>query len=205
MSDGNQLLSARTVRAVDVGVVIWIAVWIALGLLVAHDIRAQTQLSDNVIKVGSAVTDTGQALAEVGGLPLVGGRIADFADRIQRVGSEVETAGRESRSGITRLAAVAGIGVAVIPAALILVLYLPLRLAWRRDVRVVAAALQSSSGTPAFEQYLAHRAAATLSWDRLQALSPDPWGDIAAGRVAALADGELARLGVTRPPARLTG
>jgi hypothetical protein len=205
MGFGNQLFSARMVRIIDVGVVVWIVVWIALGVLVAQDIRTQAQLSDNVVKVGTAVRDTGDALAVVGGLPLVGGGIGDFAERIQRVGAEVEASGQDSHDGIMRLAWVAGIGVAVIPAALILLLYVPLRLAWRRDVRAVAAALPTAAGTPAFERYLAQRAATTLPWDRLQALSDDPWGDIAAGRVAALADAELARLGLARPPATLPG
>ena len=39
-----------------------------------------------------------------------------------------------------------------------------------------------------------------LTWDRLSAISDDPWRDIEAGHVGDLADAELARLGLERPP-----
>ena len=63
----------------------------------------------------------------------------------------------------------------------------------------MADALPGSGGDPAFEQYLARRAVDVLPWDRLRAISPDPWRDIANGEYRALADAELARLGLTRP------
>ena len=130
----QQLLSARSVRWLDVGVVIWIVVWVALGVLIWHDISAQAQLGANVIKVGTAVKDTGQALGVVGGLPLVGGQIGSFADRIKTMGAEVAASGQDSRSSIRRTAVVAGLGVGILPAALVLLLYLPARLRWRRYV-----------------------------------------------------------------------
>jgi hypothetical protein len=198
MRGDTQLLSARAVRWIDIGVVVWVVVWVALGVLIWHDIRAQTQLSGDVMKVGAAVKETGQALGVVGGLPLVGGSIGGFATKIETLGSEVAASGQESQAGIERIAVVAGLGVGILPAAMILFLYLPVRVRWRRDVRSVADALPRSAGDPAFEQFLARRAADTLPWDRLQALSEDPWRAIAAGDFRALADAELARLGLRR-------
>jgi hypothetical protein len=195
----TQLLSARAVRWIDIGVVVWVVVWASLGVLVWHDIRAQTQLSGDVIKVGTAVKDTGQALSVVGGLPLVGGSIGDFAARIEKMGAEVEASGEESRAGIERTAVIAGLGVGILPAALALFLYLPVRVLWRRSVRAMAAALPGSADDLAFEQYLAWRATDALPWDRLRALSDDPWRDIASGDCRALADAELSRLGLRRP------
>jgi hypothetical protein len=90
MGAESQLLSARSVRWLDVGVAVWIVVWVVLGVLIWSDVSAQAQLSTDVVKVGTAVKDTGKALGVVGGLPLVGGQIADFADRIESVGAEVE-------------------------------------------------------------------------------------------------------------------
>lgn len=194
----SQLLSARSVRWLDVGVVVWIVVWIALGVLIWHDIGAQAQLSADVIKVGTAVKDTGQALGVVGGLPLVGGQIGDFAQRIETMGAEVEASGQDSRNGIRRAAVIAGLGAGILPAALVLLLYLPVRLRWRRYVGAIAAALPGASD-PAFEQYLALRALDTLPWDSLRAITPDPWGDVRRGECRALADAELERLGLRRP------
>jgi hypothetical protein len=199
MRGDTQLLSARAVRWIDIGVIVSVVVWVALGVLIWHDIRAQTQLSADVIKIGTAVTDTGQALGVVGGLPLVGGSIGEFAAKIEKMGAEVEAGGEDSRAGIERTAVIAGLGVGILPAALALFLYLPVRIRWRRYVGAVADALPGAAGDPAFEQYLARRAADTLPWDRLRALSADPWRTIASGNYRALADAELARLGLRRP------
>jgi hypothetical protein len=195
----TQLLSARSVRWLDAGVGVWIVVWIILGVVIWSDIRAQTQLSTDVIKVGTAVKDTGQALGVVGGLPLVGGRIGEFADEIETMGAEVEASGEDSKAGIERIAVIAGFAVGVLPAALVLLLYVPARVRWKRYVESIAAALPGGAGDPALEQYLARRAADALSWDELRAISRDPWGDIARGEYRALADAELDRLGLRRP------
>lgn len=194
-----QLLSARSVRRLDVGVSVWVVVWIALGLLLWSDISAQAQLSDDVIRVGAAVRSTGEALGVVGGLPLVGGRIGEFADRIETMGAEVQASGRDSRDGILRAAVIAGLGVGVLPAALVLLLYLPARIRWKRYAGAIAAALPGAAGDPAFEQYLARRAVDALPWDTLRTITPDPWGDIGRGDCRALADAELERLGLRRP------
>ena len=199
MSGDTQLLSARTVRWLDFGVALWIVVWVILGVLIWSDIRAQSQLSADVIKVGTAVQDTGQALGVVGGLPLVGGQIGEFAKKIETMGAQVASSGQDSQAGITRIAVIAGLGVGILPAALVLLLYLPARIRWRRYVGAIAAALPGAAGDPAFEQYLARRAVDALPWDRLRALSADPWQAIAGGDYRALADAELARLGLRRP------
>ena len=197
---GSQLFSgARAVRRLDIILGVWIAVWVILGVVVWHDIGAQAQLATDVIKVGTAVKDTGKALGVVGGLPLVGGQIGEFAERIEGVGAEVEGSGISSRDAVRRSAAAAGLGIGVLPAALVLALYLPARLRWRRDVQAIATALPKSAGDPAFEEYLARRAVAALSWDELRAVKSDPWGAIDRGDHRALADAELARLGLSRP------
>lgn len=199
MRGDTQLLSARAVRWIHIGVIVWVVVWAVLGLLIWSDIRAQTQLSGDVIKVGTAVKDTGQALGVVGGLPLVGGSMGEFAARIEKMGAEVEASGEDSKAGVERSAVIAGLCVGILPAAMALFLHLPMRMRWRRHVGTIADALPGSAGDPAFEQYLARRAADTLPWDRLRALSGDPWRAIASGDYRALADAELARLGLRRP------
>jgi hypothetical protein len=195
----SQLLSARSVRWLDLGVAVWVVVWAVLGVLLWSDLGAQAQLSDDVIKVGAAVRSTGEALGVVGGLPLVGGRIGEFADRIQTMGAEVEASGQGSRSGIQRAAVIAGLGVGVLPAALVLLLYLPARVRWKRYTGAIAAALPGAANDPAFDQYLARRAVDALPWDELRAVTPDPWADISRGECRALADAELERLGLRRP------
>jgi hypothetical protein len=190
--------SARAVRLTDIGVAVWVAVWIAVGLVVWHDIGAQAGLAEDVVMVGSAVRQTGQALGGVGGLPLIGGEIGNFADGIQSMGAEVEQSGRDSRDAIRRSAAVAGVAAVVLPVAMALLLYVPVRIRWRRDVAAVATALSGAADDPALDHYLARRALVALRWDELLTLTPDPWGAVGRGECRALADAELARLGLSR-------
>jgi len=183
----------------DIGVAVWIAVWVVVGVLVWHDIGAQAGLATDVIKVGGAVRQTGDALGVVGGLPLVGGQIGSFADRIKAMGADVQSSGQDSRTAVRRSAAVAGLAAGLLPTAMVLLLYLPVRLRWRRDVAAVAAALPGAADAPALDAYLARRALASLSWDELCSVAPDPWGAVERGDCRALADAELARLGLRRP------
>ncbi len=106
---------------------------------------------------------------------------------------------RASTASILRVAVVSGVGVGLLPAALVLMLYLPVRLAWRRDVAAVRAGLAASGGEPGFESFLAHRALAALPWDALSAIHGDPWRALGDGDVRALAAAELERLGLRRP------
>jgi hypothetical protein len=199
MSDTIRLLNARTVHALDIGVVVWILVWAALGVVIWHDIGAQAGLSDSVVRVGDAVRQTGDALAALGAIPFVGGGIQDLAARVQQAGTDVLDTGRESAEAIHRTAVLAGLGAAVLPSVLVLLVYLPLRLSWHRDVSSLAAALATGHDDPAFEQYLAGRAIAALPWQALRVISDDPWRDQREGKGRALADAELARLGLRRP------
>ena len=193
------LLSARTVRRLDIALAAWMVFWLALAAWMVVDIRRQTELSDNVTAVGSALSRTAQTFDSLSLLPLVGGRISQFTGEIEDTAAKVERSGRDSHASIESLSVLVGVAVASIPTILMLVLYLPFRLSWRRNVAEVRRALAASPPGPLIDAYLARRAVDNLSYDRLQALSDDPWRDIEQGRVRSLADSEIARLGLRRP------
>lgn len=65
--------------------------------------------------------------------------------------------------------------------------------------QLFSSALAAPGEDPALDRYLARRAVAALGWDELRALTPDPWGAVDRGECRALADAELARLGLRRP------
>ena len=85
---------------------------------------------------------------------------------------------------------------------LVVLLYLPMRLSWRRQVQALRRALRGAPDDRTVDGFLAWRAVLNLPYDRLREVSTDPWSDLEAGRYRKLGDAELRRLGIDRPAAR---
>jgi hypothetical protein len=113
----------------DVGLVLWIAVWIVVAVAVSRDIQNLTQLSDNAVSIGDGLTSSGHTLQGLRPVPLVGGRIADVGDRIVRTGRQVRASGFSSRKSIHSASVLLATAVGVIPSAPLVFLYLPFRIA----------------------------------------------------------------------------
>ena len=183
---------ARLIHALDVAVVLWVVGWIVLAIFVGRE------LSDTVVLAGVAVEDTGELLATLDNVPLIGGQVGDVAQEVQEAGASARQSGRESRDSTEDLGVLLALSIGLIPTLPLLGLYAPLRIAWTRDVRSVRRALVESSTKAVLNEFLARRAAANLSFDDLRAVTADPYGDLAAGRFDGLADRELERLGLRR-------
>jgi len=196
-------LTPRRVRALTVALVVWCLAWAAAGALLWRATRVQARLSGDVATVGRALRETGEALGWVGALPLVGARVGAVAAEVEAMGREVETSGELSAGGIRSAAVALGVGTALVPSALLAAVLLPALVGWRRDVAAVAAALAAAPpGDRGLDAWLAQRAVRALPWQRLRAVCPDPVGALAGhdpAALRALADAELARLGLERP------
>jgi len=193
---GHGFFSARTMRVLDVLLIVYVVLWVVLGILIASDIRRQADLSDHVTRIGQALTEIGGGLDVLGGLPLVGGDIGEVAKGVTGAGESVTRSGQVSRDSLERMGVLVGIAFAAVPLLLVLPIYLPLRLSWWREVRAVRAAL--AAGDPDLDALLARRALAVMPYGRLLGLGPDPWARLESGHVRDLADGELERLGLHR-------
>ena len=189
---------ARLIHALDVAVVLWVVGWIVLAIFVGREVRDLRELSDTVVLAGVAVEDTGELLATLDNVPLIGGQVGDVAQEVQEAGASARQSGRESRDSTEDLSVLLALSIGLIPTLPLLGLYAPLRIAWTRDVRSVRRALIESSAEAVLNEFLARRAAANLSFDDLRAVTADPYGDLAAGRFDGLADRELERLGLRR-------
>lgn len=188
--------SARLIRALDVAVALWVVAWVVLAVLVGREVRNLRELSDTVVLAGVAVEDTGDLLASLRNVPFVGTQVADVADRVREAGAGARRSGLESRDSTEDLSVLLALSIGLIPTLPLLALYAPLRIAWTRDSRGVRRALAAAPADPVLKEFLARRAVATLSLDDLRAATNDPFGDLRAGRYDALADRELARLGL---------
>ncbi len=190
-------LSARAMRRLNVAVAIWAAFWIGLGAYTAHEVAALRTLSHTVVKAGAATESTGHALAAIGQLPLVGGRISGLADQAIAAGRSARTSGASTAGTIDRLAVLLGLAIGLIPTVPLLALYLPLLVGWRRDRAAVRSAVARWDGEPGLESFLAQRALAHLPFQELRELGYSGTGGSAPN--GELAAAELRRLGLDDP------
>jgi len=191
-------------RLLDAAIVLWAAAWIVVGLLVAREVRGLADLSRTVTAAGYALQEAGNTLGTLEGVPFVGEDVGDVAERTERAGRSARESGRSSRESVESLATLLGVSIALAPSLPLILLYLPMRLAWIREVRAVRRALAAAPDERGLDEYLARRAAFAMPYDRLSATSVDPWGDLAAGERRRLSDAELRRLGIRRPNGPVT-
>ena len=188
--------SSRSIRVIDLAVVVWILAWIVVGLLVGREVSNLRQLSDTVVSAGHAFEETGQALQPLERLPFVGPDLVRVRGRIEAAGRSAVASGVASRDSTSRLRILLGLSIILIPTVPLAAVYVPLRLSWARDVQAVRRSLRRAGDDPLFTEFLARRALQHLPYHRLREISPNPWADVASGEHAALASAELERLGL---------
>jgi hypothetical protein len=192
----------RSVTAVSVwdGIVAFCVVfWLVVGAATGYLIWQLTGLSEGVGAAGRALDTAGRALQDLSGAPVIGERTGELGDRVVETAVTVRAGGTSAMTSLRGLSVLIGVAVALGPTSAVLLAYLPGRLAWRRDVRQVRAALASSSTHDAAVNQLARRAVGNLGLEELLAVSAHPESDIAAGHTGPLARAELRRLGVAVP------
>jgi hypothetical protein len=192
--------SARVL--LDVVVLLWVAAWIVVGLWVEREVKGLADLSRTVIAAGVALEEAGGALQTLEDIPFVGEDVGGVGERTERAGESARLSGRSSRESVESLSVLLGVSIAVAPTLPLLLLYLPMRLSWRRQVQALRRALRGAPDDRAVDEFLAWRAVLNLPYDRLREVSVDPWRDLEAGRYRKLGDAELRRLGIDRPAAR---
>lgn len=188
----------RLVRVLDVAAVLWVALWIVLALLVGREVRNLRELSDTVVTAGVAVEQTGGLVRTLGNVPFLGSRVSGVADEVEAAGRSAQESGRDSRDSTENLSVLLALCIGLIPTLPLLGLYLPLRWTWTHEARAVRRALRFRPDDPLLTEFLARRAVVNFSYDRLLAVSQQPYRDLEEGQYDALARLELERLGIQR-------
>jgi hypothetical protein len=188
--------SARLIHVLDLGVVVWVAAWIVLALFVGREVRDLRELSDTVVVAGVAVEDTADLISSLGSVPFVGGQVGEVADEVRAAGRSAQASGRDSRDSTENLSVLLALSIALIPTLPLLGLYAPLRISWTREARAVRRAVEADPTNPVLRRFLANRALLNLPFQEITAISADPFRDLDEGRVEALANRELSRLGL---------
>jgi hypothetical protein len=197
MLTAYRIPDARTRIALDVFVIAWIAAWITLGVVVGRDVRGLEDLSDTTVTAGRAIISTGEALGALENVPFVGGDVGRVAEQAREAGRSAIESGRSSRDSIHDLSVLLAIAIGLVPSLPLLLMYLPVRISWTRQIRVVRRALTREASDPALTEFLARRAAQNLPYDVLYGISASPWRDLEAGRFDRLAEAEIRRLGLS--------
>jgi hypothetical protein len=212
--------------ATDVTTVVLIVVFALVGNVVHDAIADLRSVGEGITGAGRAIDDSGRhaggalrdslgsAADTVGGTPIVGGTLSGAlrsagdgaAGQIERGASEpaqqVIEAGREAQRRTLRTARIIGWTVFGLPTALLLLWIVPRRVFQIRDLTAARRALDDPHRDAERVRVLAQRAAFALPFGALLRHTPDPMGDLVAGRhdrlLAAL--GEDVGLRITRPP-----
>lgn len=195
-----------TLRLLDSLVVFWVVLWVLMGGWSGFTIWQISDLGETVTTSGDALNSAGTAMESVGSLPVVGERAAELGGEVVVAAADISARGQEITSQLRQLALLLGLSIALMPTTPVAGLYLPLRLDRRREVAELRRLLEFHGRDPVVDRYLAERALRSMSFADIRAISPDPWADLAQGRVEALAEAELSRVGLTqwagRPRAR---
>ncbi|HEV2999741.1 MAG TPA: hypothetical protein VGW75_03290 [Solirubrobacteraceae bacterium] len=177
---------ARTVAA-DAAVLVAVLLLAWLGLRVHDAVMDLTPVSDGVQAAGGAVQGAFETAADrVSGAPVVGGQVGDALREAGReTGGEAVEAGRAGEEGIADLANLLGWLTFLVPAGLLLSRALPPRVEQVRRLTAADRVLRAPEDGER-RALLARRAAFGLPYATLLRHTPDPLGDLAAGRLDAL-------------------
>jgi hypothetical protein len=185
----------------DILIVIWVYAWIRAGLWV-HDMMLKLGVPGQ--KLQGAGTGLADNLADAGGkvgrVPLVGDQLVKPFNGAADAARAMAEAGRQQQEIVGDVALVMALVVVALPLALVLFIWLPLRLRWMRRAGVA----RTVRDQPAGRDLLALRALASRPLNELTKLGPDiaqSWRNGDAAAVDALAALELKDLGL-RPSGR---
>jgi hypothetical protein len=184
----------------DLLVVIWVYLWIRAALWV-HDMVLKLGVPGEKLQgAGTGIADNlADAGSKIGKVPLVGDQLTKPFTGAADAARSIAEAGRQQQEIVGNVALVMALLAAALPLALVLFLWLPLRLRWMRRAGLAA----SVRDEPAGRDLLALRALASRPLNELRKLGPDiaqSWRNGDAAAVDALAALELKELGLK--PAR---
>lgn len=192
---------ARRTRQItaDVVALCVVVVAIVLGVVVRNAIAALAGIWVRLEEAGAGFETTmGEIGENLGGVPLIGDGIRTPFDRAAGAGESLADAGRTGQAAVETVAALAGVGVALAPIALLLLLWVWPRVRFVRRAAETRALLRLEDG----EQLLALRALDDARARELAAVSPravSGWRAGDASVIRGLAALEARRTGVRLP------
>ena len=195
----------RLVRALaDLSVLAWTAAWILVGITVHRTVLGLQAIAEGVAGTGRTFDSWVAAFRNSAKLPVPGFNeyVRSLTGSLQEAtGDQLLQRGAEAHDAIERLALVLALAVSIPPIVMVGSRFV----VWRcRDARergatlAFIASVQDQGRRDEAMALLAFRAVATLPFARLMKATPDPVGDLVAGRYEALA-AEMVKAAGLRP------
>lgn len=185
--------------ASDVFLIVWAALWLWAAVRLYEligDLAGPGEIVEaEGERIAQSLHETGDALQ---GVPLVGDPVRAPFDRMSEAATAIADAGRAQQEAVSKVALFAAICLAVLPVALYLVVWLPVRI---RFVRRASAAQRLIQGDDL--DLFALRALTRQPVHVLARIADDPsnaWRGGDQRVVRALAEVELREEGLTLPP-----
>ena len=193
---------SRTVRTWDGLVIFWVVLWVVLAGWTGLTLWRAADTGDTISNGGQALHAVGQSLRDLSALPLVPTRPGEIGGQVVTTADQITERGQEIKGQLHQLALLLGLTIAGVSIAPVIGFYLPLRLRRHRDVTRLRAEIGRRPDDEGLDRYLAELARRSLSYDEFAKLVADPSDPhLGSEDVRRLADAELARLAVRRPPA----
>jgi hypothetical protein len=186
----------------DLLLLVWVVGWAWFGRAV-HDAVVALGVVGEQVEGGASdlsgrLADAGDRAASV---PLVGDELRTPFDQAAGAASSIAAAGRTQQEVVGQLGLLLGLATALVPILVVVLLWVPRRVAFARRAGAARRHLDSAADLDLF----ALRAMARQPMHRLASVSDDPVGEWRRGdpdRLRALADLELREMGL-RVPERL--
>jgi hypothetical protein len=187
---GRQLLT-------DLAVVGWVALWVWLAVKLYRLVEKLAVPGQKMESAGDGISgNLSDAGGKVDNIPGVGGKLAEPFDKAAEAAKSLADAGRDQQAIVHDMAWVLALLLLMAPLALVLFIWLPMRLRWISRASAASRLIRSGQGGT---DLLALRALANQPLRRLSKVDTDP---VAAWRrgdnqvVSDLAGLELRRLGL---------
>ena len=144
----HPVLRARQLAA-DVGMLVWIVLWVVLARAVHGAVLALAEPGQAVEDLGSSVAGNMESAAGVAeDVPLVGDELAVPFDALSRAGGSVTGAGQAAQDAVGTLATILTLVLIVLPVGWLLLRWLPWRLRYAREAGAAACGRRSPSRRP---------------------------------------------------------
>jgi hypothetical protein len=183
----------------DLAVLGWTAAWVAVGLALYRLVEKLAVPGQQLERAGGGFAgDVAEIQQKVARVPVVGDELRDPFGRLAGAGRTLAEAGATQQEVVHQLALWLGVAVAAVPVVVLLVTWLPRRVAWAREAGAASRLRRDGADLELF----AIRALANRPLRELRRVTSDPAGALRAGDHAGLAELELRALGLRAEPRR---